>query len=150
MVLAKKKEVTKTPVVSLEEYMGNRLRVGRKVLGLTQSDIAKMCGISFQQVQKYESGKNQMSAHWILTFAKILKQNAMYSFDGYMGSYTDSSQPYRVPGFADDEEKFVFYNELAKDDTINLVLNFSRIKDASARKRILDLVESLGDVKSKK
>jgi transcriptional regulator with XRE-family HTH domain len=42
-------------------YIGNRLRELRKLRGMSQAKLGKELGVTFQQVQKYESGANRMS-----------------------------------------------------------------------------------------
>ena len=49
-------------VESIDVRVGRRLRNRRKLLGLTQIQMAAVCGVSFQQIQKYESGKTRLSA----------------------------------------------------------------------------------------
>jgi len=46
----------------IDQHISARLRIFRKESGKSQSDLAKALGVSFQQVQKYESGKNRISA----------------------------------------------------------------------------------------
>ncbi|WP_294621680.1 helix-turn-helix transcriptional regulator [uncultured Roseovarius sp.] len=48
--------------VSIDKAIGARIRTYRKALGLSQTDLAKEIGITFQQVQKYESGANRVAA----------------------------------------------------------------------------------------
>src|SRR6056297_1605539 len=48
--------------VSIDKSIGARIRMYRKALGLSQTDLAQKIGITFQQVQKYESGANRVAA----------------------------------------------------------------------------------------
>jgi transcriptional regulator with XRE-family HTH domain len=52
--------------------VGAKLAEYRKRRGLTQSDLSKQVGLTFQQIQKYEKGNNRISAGKLLRFAKIL------------------------------------------------------------------------------
>jgi transcriptional regulator with XRE-family HTH domain len=47
---------------NIDKSIGARIRMYRKALGLSQTDLAKEIGITFQQVQKYESGANRVAA----------------------------------------------------------------------------------------
>lgn len=52
--------------------VGNRIRVRRKWLSLSQSDLAAALGLTFQQIQKYERGANRVSASTLVRTAKVL------------------------------------------------------------------------------
>jgi transcriptional regulator with XRE-family HTH domain len=63
-------------------HVGQRIRMRRIVIGLSQSDLGKTCGISFQQIQKYEKGNNRVSASRLEQFAKILDVPVSFFFEG--------------------------------------------------------------------
>lgn len=62
--------------------IGNKLRLIRQELGLSQTKLASILDVSFQQVQKYEKGTNRLSAESILLLCKTLKKNPDIFFDG--------------------------------------------------------------------
>ena len=51
-------------------------------MGLTQQDLGVACGVRFQQIQKYESASNRMSAAVLWRLAKVLQVDVRYFFDG--------------------------------------------------------------------
>ncbi|MCD1645586.1 helix-turn-helix domain-containing protein [Aurantimonas coralicida] len=55
-----------------EKELGARLRGYRNYRGMSQSDLGKHLGVTFQQVQKYEKGVNRISGMRILEIAKLL------------------------------------------------------------------------------
>ena len=61
--------------------IGARLRLRRRELGLTQSDLGEMIGVSYQQVQKYEVAKNRMSAGLLYDVSKLLGVPITYFFE---------------------------------------------------------------------
>lgn len=63
-------------------HLGTRLRRRRRILGLTQKDVADKIGIRFQQIQKYESASNQMSAEKIWQLSVVLGVPVSYFYDG--------------------------------------------------------------------
>lgn len=67
----------------VDVYVGKRLRMRRKLLGLSQDDLGKQVGITFQQIQKYERGVNRMGASRLWEFAQALQISEAYFFDGY-------------------------------------------------------------------
>jgi transcriptional regulator with XRE-family HTH domain len=66
----------------IDIHVGARIRAQRIVCGLTQSDLAKRVGISFQSVQKYEQGENRVSASRLYEFAEALGVAPQHFFDG--------------------------------------------------------------------
>ena len=63
-------------------HLGKRLRRRRKLLGLTQTDLAQAVGVRFQQIQKYECGANKMNAERLWQFSQALEVPITYFFDG--------------------------------------------------------------------
>ena len=89
-------------------------------------------GISFQQVQKYESGTNRLSASRLLQISDILQVPVPFFFEGL-------PPPSEAPG----EDTAYVADFLATSDGLSLTKNFMRIKDPKVRRRIVDLVEQI-------
>lgn len=66
----------------VDVHAGRQLRTRRQQRGLPQKDLAKLLGISFQQVQKYESGANRISASTMWELCRVLGVEPGYFFDG--------------------------------------------------------------------
>jgi transcriptional regulator with XRE-family HTH domain len=56
----------------LDRALGNAIRLRRRSLNLTQDQLATACGVSFQQLQKYESGANRVSFSRLVQIARAL------------------------------------------------------------------------------
>jgi len=67
---------------SVDHHVGAQTRERRSELGMSQTELAHACGITFQQVQKYENGANRVSASRLWQFAAILDKPIDYFFDG--------------------------------------------------------------------
>ena len=63
-------------------HVGARIRNRRLVLGMSQTELGKAVGLTFQPVQKYENATNRISASRLAEVAAILKVPAAYFFDG--------------------------------------------------------------------
>jgi transcriptional regulator with XRE-family HTH domain len=84
----------------IDEYMGRRLRRRRRLLGLTQQQLAAACGVRFQQIQKYECAANRMSAGRLWQIAKVLDVPVSYFFEGFEGEANTAVRevaPQRTP-----------------------------------------------------
>jgi len=66
----------------VDVMVGHRLRRRRRLLGLTQQDLAAACGVSFQQVQKYECAYNRLSVAMLWKLACALEVDIGYFFSG--------------------------------------------------------------------
>jgi transcriptional regulator with XRE-family HTH domain len=66
----------------IDLHIGRRLRNRRKLLGLTQEQLAAACDVRFQQIQKYECGANRMSAARLWRLAQFLDVPVSYFYDG--------------------------------------------------------------------
>ena len=64
-------------------YVGKRLKERRKKLGITLIELADQLGISYQQIQKYETAKNGISAETLYSIALIFNVEINYFFEGF-------------------------------------------------------------------
>jgi transcriptional regulator with XRE-family HTH domain len=62
-------------------YVGERLKKRRKLLGLTQTELADMLGLSFQQIVKYEKATNRISASRLVDLSNVLEVSISYFFN---------------------------------------------------------------------
>ena len=76
---------------NFNKHLGNKLKLRRLALGLTQTKVAKAINVTFQQIQKYEKGTNGISSLRIMQLASFLKVPVVYFFEefpGYEGNQT--------------------------------------------------------------
>ncbi|PHY20905.1 helix-turn-helix domain-containing protein [Caulobacter sp. BP25] len=66
----------------VDKHVGARIRLRRKLLGLSQTHLGDALGLTFQQVQKYERGDNRVSASKLYDTAKALQVPIAYFFEG--------------------------------------------------------------------
>ena len=68
---------------NFNRHLGNKLKLRRLALGLTQTKVAKAINVTFQQIQKYEKGTNGISSLRIMQLASFLKVPVVYFFEDY-------------------------------------------------------------------
>ena len=68
---------------NFNKHLGNKLKLRRLALGLTQTKIAKAINVTFQQIQKYEKGTNGVSSIRLLQLSNYLKVPINYFFEDY-------------------------------------------------------------------
>lgn len=66
----------------IDVHVGKQLARARMKMGLNQSEVARMLGLTFQQIQKYEKGTNRMSASVLWTLSEAMDLPVAYFFDG--------------------------------------------------------------------
>lgn len=72
-----------SPLASLiDKHVGNRVRVRRLSLGISQQELAGQLGLTFQQIQKYEKGANRIGASRLYELAGLLRVNVDFFFEG--------------------------------------------------------------------
>lgn len=77
----------------VDVFVGQRLRIRRLAVQMSQEKLAEQVGLTFQQVQKYEKGANRISASRMHQFATILGVPAAFFFDGLDQHGAPSSDP---------------------------------------------------------
>ena len=73
MKKAKSKKFTPKGPSAIDKYIGKRMRAQRQALGISQEQLGEALGVSFQQIQKYESGINRVSAARLFDLCRALK-----------------------------------------------------------------------------
>jgi len=120
-------------------HVGSRIRLRRKILGVSQERLADALGLTFQQVQKYERGANRVSASKLYEIAATLQTQVAYFFEG-LADPSDASEGEVAPG----TERFV-QDFLMTPEGLELAGLFPKITRARVRRRVLDLVRSMAD-----
>ena len=114
----------------VDSIVGERIRRRRILAGLTQDQLGEALGVSYQQIQKYETGANRVSAGRLYLLSQKLDVSPSWFFDGL-----DTA-----PETADDEE-MLSSSRLA----IECVRNLSRIKDEKVRSAILTMIRTMAE-----
>ncbi|KRA66795.1 Cro/Cl family transcriptional regulator [Caulobacter sp. Root656] len=122
----------------IDLHVGARIRMRRKILGVSQERLADDLGLTFQQVQKYERGANRVSASKLYEIARSLQSSVSYFFEGL-------ADPTDVDGFEENGSEQFVHDFLMTPEGLELAALFPRIGKSRVRRRILDLVRSMAD-----
>ena len=68
---------------NFNKHLGNKLKLRRLALGLTQTKVAQAINVTFQQIQKYEKGTNGVSSNRLMQLAQFLKVPIIYFFEDF-------------------------------------------------------------------
>jgi transcriptional regulator with XRE-family HTH domain len=69
----KSKKLSPRSASAVDKYIGKRMRAQRQALGISQEQLGQELGVSFQQIQKYETGRNRVSAARLFDLCRALK-----------------------------------------------------------------------------
>lgn len=119
----------------IDVHVGNRIRMRRQIVGMSQERLGELLGITFQQVQKYEKGTNRISASRLYYCAKTLGVPAQFFFDDLPG--VDSDQ-----GFGEAREEDSVMAALMNLDGVALARAF-RDADSSGKRKLITTVARL-------
>jgi transcriptional regulator with XRE-family HTH domain len=111
----------------LDLNVGARIRLRRKALGITQSDLAQALGLTFQQVQKYERGVNRVSASVLVKIAQRLDCPVSYLLGEEGGGQHEQIAP----------------SVMVTPGAVELLEIYARIKDRRARAALLSVAKAL-------
>ena len=121
----------------IDRHVAARIRLRRTLLGLSQENLANALGMTFQQVQKYESGANRVSASRLYSISKILRVPISYFFDELP---EDGAASMTIDEHA---QRTRADSSVTRRKTLELVRAFYRIDDDKVRERLFDLMKSL-------
>ncbi|MVA25717.1 helix-turn-helix transcriptional regulator [Agrobacterium vitis] len=117
---------------------GERLKSARKNKGMSQSDVARELGVTFQQLHKYEKGINGMSASRLAAAATLLGMDPDFSYtaDNADASPEDSSS-----------ELTDLVKATSRSDALELNTCFASIKNPNTRKIIISIIEQIASAR---
>ena len=122
----------------VDVHVGKRVRHRRWMVGMTQQQLGEKVGIKFQQIQKYETGMNRVSASRLWDIADALDVSVNFFFEGYEEGITDA--PARKPEATKTEGDL-----LADKEALELVRSYYSIPE-NQRRKLFDLARVLSDV----
>lgn len=124
----------------VDVHVGQRIRLRRQLADMSQEQLAKAVGVSFQQIQKYERGLNRVSASRLYDVARVQGVQIGFYFED-MGAEVTEERPAAsgdsfgaLPSTED---------EATKTQSLKLLRAFWRLRDDAVRDALLDLVEGM-------
>lgn len=120
----------------VDKEVGGRVRLRRRIVGVSQTELSLALGISYQQVQKYENGKNRIGASRLQKIADVLSIPVSFFF----GETAETPKVFKgqVKDSATDLAEFIMSSE-----GVELNTAFFKIGDARLRRSILGMVKTV-------
>jgi transcriptional regulator with XRE-family HTH domain len=126
----------------IDIHVGARIRLRRTLLGISQMKLAEAIGLTFQQVQKYESGANRVSSSRLVDIANVLDVSISYFFEE-MSAGVKAQTPSELMRTKQRPENAQEKDPMARRETLEFVRAYYRIKDPAVRKRVFELTKAV-------
>lgn len=135
----------------IDMHVGARIRLRRTLMGMSQERLGEALGLTFQQVQKYERGVNRVGASRLFDLSRVLDVSISFFFDDMpapvAGLHGTHHTTHVAGGFAETQDGFGAADDtMNRRETLELVRAYYRITDTAVRKRVFDLIKSMGPV----
>jgi transcriptional regulator with XRE-family HTH domain len=130
----------------IDVHVGSRIRLRRTLMGMSQERLGESLGLTFQQVQKYERGVNRVGASRLFDLSRVLDVPISFFFDDMpdsLSTHPGVQSRGRIAGFAESQDGFGD-DTLNRRETLELVRAYYRITDPAVRKRVFELIKSMG------
>lgn len=118
----------------VDVHVGKRVRHRRWLIGMTQQQLAQQVGIKFQQIQKYETGANRISASRLWDIAEALEVPVSFFFEGLEEVQKDDADKTPVPA-----------DLMGDKEALDLVRSYYAIPE-NQRRRLFELARVLSEV----
>ena len=118
---------------NFNKHLGNKLKLRRLALGLTQTKVAKAINVTFQQIQKYEKGTNGVSSSRLLQLAVFLKVPVSYFYE----DYTDNKG----------EEANIAVEQQSSDLNYSFLIKIFSKLSSNQKSKVLQILKNTSDLK---
>ncbi len=126
----------------IDIHVGKRLRERRTMLGMSQQELGRLIGVTFQQLQKNERGTNRLSASRIFECARVLDVPIGYFFEEMPADVSSYGRKH-MQGVAEGPTPVYELDPMAKRETIELVRVYYDIVDRRLRQQMVGTMRAL-------
>lgn len=127
----------------IDEHIGQRMQLRRIMMGMSQKDLAKICGVTFQQIQKYESAGNRISASRLFELSAALQTPVSFFFAGLPGYIEREPRNGHLPKTQLHDDRPV--DPLAKNETLQLINLYWKLSSDEHREMIMKMLRALNN-----
>lgn len=125
----------------VDVHVGNRLKLRRTMIGMSQDKLGQTVGLTFQQIQKYEKGANRIGASRLYQFATILDVPPAWFFEGLEGQPVEGRNGDVLAAATSDVAPMAAFSR----EDIELLRAFQAVTNPVLRRRVADLVRAMAE-----
>ena len=122
----------------IDQHIGKRMQIRRTMLGLSLKDLAKVCGVTFQQIQKYESADNRIAASRLFEIGAAMQTPISFFFMGLPGNMPDETKANRSMRVSQQSED----DPLAKNESLTVIKLYWQLPEKQ-RELIMQMLKTL-------
>lgn len=120
---------------SVDEHIGQRVQLRRTMMGLSQKDLARICGVTFQQIQKYETAGNRISASRLFDLSTALETPVSFFFSGLPGNMPEETRNGRGRLSEPNPD-----DPLSKNESLELIKLYWKLSSDAQRKVVMQVL----------
>ena len=125
----------------VDVHVGNRLKLRRTMIGMSQDKLGQTIGLTFQQIQKYEKGANRIGASRLYQFATILDVPPAWFFEGLEGQPVEARNGNLLAAAEPETAPLAAFSR----EDIELLRAFQSVANPLLRRRVTDLVRAMAE-----
>lgn len=129
---------TYTPTI-IDQHIGKRMQLRRTMLGLSLKDLANICGVTFQQIQKYETADNRISASRLFEIGTAMQTPVSFFFSGLPGNMPDETRTTRSMRVHQPDTD----DPLLRTESLQLIRLYWKLETDAQRAAFLNMLKSM-------
>lgn len=128
---------------AIDRHLGARVRFARVEKKISQTVLGEQLGISFQQVQKYELGKDRISASQLLNIARVLEKDISFFFEDINA---EADEAHVDPAEAAEQRR---RSRVSTSHDVKIIRLLQAIQDDQVKLKLYNLMEAIAGTKSR-
>ena len=123
----------------IDRHIAQRIQLRRVMLGMSQSDLAARCGLSFQQIQKYETAGNRIPSARLFDLSQALGTPVSFFFNGLPGNMPDETRTTRSMHVHQPDSD----DPLLRTESLQLIRLYWKLETDAQRTAFLNMLKSM-------
>ena len=121
---------------TVDDHIAHRIQLRRAMLGMSQKDLGDLCGVTCQQIQKYESATNRISASRLFQVGQAMDTPVSFFFCGLPGNLPDENKTNKSRRVTDQDEE----DPMGKTETLRLITLYWKLANDKQRAIVMDIL----------
>lgn len=128
---------------AIDQHIGKRMQLRRTMLGLSLKDLANICGVTFQQIQKYETADNRISASRLFEIGAAMQTPISFFFNGLPGNMPDETRATRSMHLHQPDANEDLDDPLLRTESLKLIRLYWRLANDEQRAAIMNILKTM-------
>ncbi len=124
---------------AVDQHIGKRMQLRRTMMGMSLKDLGEICGVTFQQIQKYENADNRISASRLFEIGTALQTPVSFFFAGLPGNMPDETKTTRSMRVHEPTTD----DPLTKNESLELINLYWKLPGDKQRAIVMQMLRAL-------